>query len=277
MPEIIDSHHHLWRYNPTDYPWITAAMPALRRDFLPQHLIHATASIPIQGTIAVQARQSLEETHWVLDCAAQNPSILGVVGWAPLTDPNLPAILRDLCRDSRLKALRHIVQDEPDDHFLLRDDFNRGIATLLDTGLAYDVLIFERHLPQAIQFVRRHPQQRFVLDHLAKPSIRHRHLQPWRDNLLRLAENPNIVCKLSGLVTEADWHTWTLDDLRPCLDTALQAFGPSRLMAGSDWPVCLLATTYSRWWSTLLEWLAPLPLAAQQHILATTARNTYAL
>ena len=205
----------------------------------------------VDGSVVVQARQSVEETRWLLEVAAEDEAIRGVVGWLPLASAELPALLREFAGGGKLKGVRHVVQDEPDDDFILRDDFNRGVAALLDTGLVYDILIYERHLPQAAGFVERHPKQVCVLDHLAKPRIKERILEPWRENLSRLAEHDNVFCKLSGLVTEADWGAWTLDGLRPYLDAALEAFGAERLMAGSDWPVCLLASGYGQWWGAL--------------------------
>ena len=277
MVSMIDAHHHLWRYGAEEYGWIGPQMQVLRRDFLPGDLAVEMRAAGVSGAVVVQARQSLLETNWLLALARDNAFIQGVVGWAPLVDDDLPRILDELQSHAKLKGLRHVVQDEPDDDFILREDFNRGISRLLETGLTYDILIHERHLPQAAMFVGRHPQQIFVLDHLAKPLVRERVMQPWRDNLRRLAEHEHVYCKLSGLVTEADWAAWTLDELRPYLDAALEAFGPARLMAGSDWPVCLLASTYERWWATLREWCAPLAVDEQDLILGGTARMIYRL
>jgi L-fuconolactonase len=235
-------------------------------------------SPPIWTTrCAPPARQSLTETRWLLDLAERTSSIQGVVGWVPLIASDLPLVLKKFAGRPKLKGVRHVIQDEPDDDFILGDDFNRGIDALLDTGLVYDILIHERHLPQAAAFVARHPQQTFVLDHLAKPRIRTTELHPWQDNLRRLAAHENVYCKLSGLVTEADWATWTLDDLRPYLDAALDAFGPDRLMAGSDWPVCLLASSYKRWWSALHQWCIGLKPHECEQILGATARRAYHL
>jgi L-fuconolactonase len=277
MPETIDSHHHLWRYTSEDYGWIGAQMQVLKRDFLSDDLELEMVSAQVQGTIAVQARQTVEETRWLLDLATQSPAIRGVVGWLPIVQGDVPAQLSELGDTAELKGLRHVIQDEPDDNFILREDFNLGIASLLGTGLVYDILIHERHLPQAARFAALHPQQAFVLDHLAKPKIAAAEIEPWRTNLFALAANPNVTCKLSGLVTEADWAAWTLDDLRPYLDAALAAFGPDRLMAGSDWPVCLLASGYMRWWETLREWMSDLDVQHQEMILGETAKRVYRL
>jgi L-fuconolactonase len=217
------------------------------------------------------------ETRWLLACAAETPAIRGVVGWVPLASEELPDVLGDLARNPLFKAVRHVIQGEPDPEFLLRDDFNRGIARLEPLNLAYDILIRDHQLPQAARFVEHHPNQSFVLDHLAKPRVRERLLEPWSSDLKGLAAHPNVVCKLSGLVTEADWETWTLGDLRPYLDTALELFGPARLMAGSDWPVCLLATSYNHWWATLLEWAKPLTASERACIFGDTAARIYRL
>ncbi len=281
--EIIDAHHHLWHYTPVDYAWIGPDMAVLQRDFLPAdlatliHTSEAPRHSPITGSVVVQARQTLEETHWLLDLADATPLIHGVVGWLPLESPDLPAMLHSLASRAKLKGLRHVVQDEPDPDFLLRPAFNRGIDSLADTGLAYDLLILEHQLPAADRFVRLHPRQLFVLDHLAKPRIREQLLQPWHDDLRRLAENPNVVCKLSGLVTEADWSAWTPEHLYPYLDAVLRIFGPERLLAGSDWPVCLLASEYHAWWTLLEDWARPLPLSARRQIFSENARRLYQL
>ncbi len=246
-PPRIDSHHHFWRYSKDEYPWINESMQAIRRDFLPPDLAEEIQRVNVHGVVAVQARQSLDETEALLGMAGENDFIRGVVGWAPLTQPGLPDVLGPLAAHPKLKAVRHVIQDEPDPDYILRGDFNRGIATLPQFGLIYDILIYERHLPQTIQFVDWHPDQVFVLDHIAKPRIKDRLISPWRENIRELAKRPNVYCKISGMVTEADWRHWTEKDLEPYVDTVLEAFGPRRLMFGSDWPVCLIASSYSRW------------------------------
>lgn len=275
--ERIDAHHHLWHYSSEEFAWISPAMEALKRDFLAAELVGEMRAVGVAGCVAVQARQSLEETRWLLECSAECAAIRGVVGWVPLVDPEVRGILREFVAGGRLKGVRHIVQDEPDDAFILREDFGRGVAALLDVGLVYDLLVHERHLPQTVEFVRRHPQQAFVLDHLGKPRVGDGEIAGWREQILRLAEYENVSCKLSGLVTEADWVNWTLDDLQPYLDVALEAFGAERLMAGSDWPVCLLASGYERWWATLEAWTEPLTVAQREQIFGGTAQRIYRL
>jgi L-fuconolactonase len=194
----------------------------------------------------VQTRQTLEESRWLLEIADRHSSILGVVGWADLSSPDIEQQLKTLARHPKLVGLRHIVQSEPDDRFLLRPEFLRGIAALESFDLAYDILIYAKHLPVAIEFIERFPRQRFVLDHMAKPPIKGQQIDAWAAAIHELGKYPNVFCKMSGLVTEADWKHWTKDQIRPYLDVAFDAFGPERLMIGSDWPVCLVAASYGQ-------------------------------
>lgn len=273
----VDAHHHFWKYNPAEYAWISEAMSVLRRDFLPPDLKSEIAKTGIDAVVSVQARQSLVETEWLLDLADGNDFIRGVVGWVPLVSPTVRADLERLADRPRLKAVRHVLQDEPDDGYMLRDDFNRGIGALKDLGLRYDILIYARHLPQSIQLVDRHPDQVFVLDHVAKPAIKSGQLAGWRENLRELARRPNVYCKISGMVTEADWHHWTPADLRPFVEVVLDAFGPSHLMFGSDWPVCLLASPYAGWHRFVASSIATLSGAEQDRIMGLTAAEAYGL
>ncbi len=273
----IDAHQHFWHYTAEEYAWIDDTMPILRRDFLPADLQAATEGCGIDGVVTVQARQTMKETHWLLDLASRNEFIRGVVGWCPLLDPRLRDILEPLSKNEKLKAVRHVLQDEPDERYVLRDDFNLGVSQLKEFDLAYDILVFERHLPHVIEFVKRHPNQIFVLDHMAKPRIRDGALSPWRENLNRLAEFPNVCCKISGMVTEADHDAWRDEDLVPYFDVVLKAFGPQRLLFGSDWPVCLTATTYRRWFSVVRKQIAALSASEQGAILGGTAARVYRL
>ena len=221
-------------------------MSAIRRDFLPADLKPALKKNGFDGSVVVQVRQTVEETAWMLELAEQSPNIVGVVGWIDLCSPEAASQLKRFAKYPKLVGIRHIVQGEPDDRFLLRPDFMRGIALLNDFNLAYDILIYTRHLPVAVEFVEQFPKQRFVLDHLAKPPIKNGEIDAWANGIRRLAEFRNVFCKLSGLVTEADWQSWTPEQIHPYLDVAFAAFGPRRLMIGSDWPVCLVAASYKR-------------------------------
>jgi L-fuconolactonase len=242
----VDAHQHFWIYRPDEYGWIDDSMAELRRDFLPDDLKPELQSVGFQGSVAVQARQTLEETRWLLELAEHSPSILGVVGWVDLRSPEVGSQLEGFARNPKLVGVRHIVQAEPDDRFLLQPEFLHGISMLEEFDLAYDILIYTRHLPAASEFVGRFPRQRFVLDHLAKPPIKSREIDLWSQGIRRLAAFPNVYCKLSGLVTESDWQHWQPEDIAPYLDVAFESFGPDRLMIGSDWPVCLVAAPYAR-------------------------------
>ncbi len=274
---MIDSHHHFWRYNPQDYGWIDESMSVLRRDFLPEDLLGAIAACGVDGVISVQARQSIEETRWLLEFAAQHKFIRGVVGWAPLAATDALAQLQSMAHHPKLRGVRHVVQDEPDDQFILRDDFNRGVSLLKDLGLRYDILVFERQLAAAARFVDKHPSQIFILDHIAKPKIKAGELEPWRKNLKDIARRPNVYCKISGMVNEADWRAWTPATLQPFFDVALEAFTPQRLMVGSDWPVCLVACGYKRWIDIVTEWAAPLSPSERKRFFDDTAIEAYQL
>jgi L-fuconolactonase len=242
----IDAHQHFWLYNSAEYDWIDDSMAALRRNFLPDDLRPELESSGFHGSVVVQVRQTLEETRWLLNLAERSPWILGVVGWVELLSPDVRAQLKILAQHSKLVGIRHIVQSELDDRFLLQPEFLRGISALEEFNLAYDILIYTKHLPVAAEFVERFPRQRFVLDHLAKPPIKSGNIDSWAQGISRLAAFPNVFCKLSGLVTEADWHLWQPEHIIPFLDVAFESFGPDRLMIGSDWPVCLVAASYAK-------------------------------
>lgn len=248
----IDSHHHFWQYSVEQYPWIAESMNVLRRDFLPKHLLTEIQSTHVDGVVSVQARQTIEETRWLLSLATQNDWILGVVGWLPLASPTARDTMQSFREDKKLCSLRHVVQEEPDDGFLSRDDFNRGVQAMAEFGWTYDLLVYARQLPFAIPFVDRHPNQLFVLDHIAKPTIRSgTYDHSWEKHLKEIAKRPNVYCKFSGVVTEVRDDKWTVDQIRPYWDAALNAFGPERLMFGTDWPVCLLKTGYADWVATV--------------------------
>jgi L-fuconolactonase len=271
----IDAHQHFWIYNPDEYAWIDESMARLRRDFLPADLHPELESQSFQGSILVQTRQTLEETRWLLELADQSSSILGVVGWVDLASPEVQSQLAGVASHPKLVGIRHIVQAEPDDRFLLRSDFLAGVSRLRDFDLAYDILIYTRHLAVAAEFAERLPEQRLVLDHLAKPPIKSGKIGPWADGIRRLAALPNVFAKLSGLVTESDWQNWTPDQIRPYLDVAFESFGAERLMIGSDWPVCLVAATYPRAVGVVKDYLDQLPSSMREAVLGENARRFY--
>ena len=241
----IDSHQHFWKYNPGQYGWMDEGMAVLKRDHLPDDLTAAQSELGFDGSIAVQARQTLEESRWLLELADTHPCIQGVVGWVDLRSDAVEEQLTQFAAHPRFVGVRHVVQDEPDDQFMLRPNFMRGISKLRDFGLTYDLLIFPKHLSAAIELVGKFPEQAFVLDHIAKPPIKEGTLKPWVGPIRELATHQNVHCKISGMVTEADWSNWRPEDFQPYLETALAAFGPERLMVGSDWPVCRLAGEYT--------------------------------
>jgi L-fucono-1,5-lactonase len=273
----IDAHHHFWKYNPIEYGWMNDSMQAIRRDFLPEHLRLELVAAGIDGVVSVHARDTLEETSWLLDLAQQHEFIKGVVGWVPLVSPELRSIVESLVLNPKLRAVRHVLQWETDERYMLRADFNAGIAALKAFDLAYDILIYERHLLQTIEFVDRHPNQVFVLDHIAKPRVRERVHSPWRENITDLARRQNVYCKLSGMLTEADYQSWRDEDLQPYFDTVLEAFGPRRLMFGSDWPVCLVACTYGKWFEIVSRRIQGLSSDEKERVLGGTAREAYKL
>ena len=273
----IDAHHHFWKYDSAEYDWIDEGMSALRRDFLPGHLAAEIRAAGIDGVVSVQARQTVAETEALLDFAAANDFIKGVVGWVPLISPGVEADLAGFANQGKLRGVRHVLQGEPDDLYMLRADFNAGIRALAPHGLVYDILIFERHLPQACEFVDRHPAQVFVLDHLTKPRIKDGVFEPWNTHIRELARRENVFCKLSGMVTEASWSDWTPEQLRPYVETVLAAFGPARTMFGSDWPVCLVASGYARWVETVQRFAASLTADEQARLFGGTAEQVYRL
>jgi L-fuconolactonase len=241
----IDSHQHFWMYDPARHAWIDESMGLLKRDFLPEDLASELGANGMDASIAVQADQSEEETLFLLNLAERARGVAGVVGWTDLASPRIEERLRFFSQYRKLCGFRHVVQSEPDD-FMLRPEFMRGISRLLEFGFAYDMLIYPKQLPAAIELAGRFPGQRFVVDHLAKPEIKTKGISDWAARISDIARNPNVYCKLSGLVTEADWRGWTPADFDAYLDVVFETFGVDRLMFGSDWPVCLLAGSYEQ-------------------------------
>lgn len=273
----IDAHQHFWSYDRSCYDWISEDMKALQRDFLPGDLKPLLEAAGMDGCVAVQALQTVEETRWLLELARQNEFIRGVVGWVELCSPDVEAQLAAIAADPKLVGVRHVVQAEPDDRFMDRADFRRGIEVLARFDLAYDILIFPRQLPAAIDLVKAFPRQRFVLDHIAKPPIAEGLLEPWRTQMRALATHENVLCKVSGMVTEARWRGWHAEDFRPYLEAVLEAFGAGRLMVGSDWPVCTLAADYEGTLQIVRNFLGELSTAEQESILGGNCVRFYQL
>jgi L-fuconolactonase len=252
-------------------------MASLRRDFLPNDLKPELERNGFQGSVVVQARQTLEETRWLLELATDASFILGVVGWVDLRSPDVRSQLEAFAGNPKLVGIRHIAQSEPNDRFLLQPEFLRGISLLGEFDLAYDILIYPKHLPVAAEFVRRFPHQRFVLDHLGKPLIKSGSLRPWEHGMRELGTFPNVFCKLSGLVTEDDWQNWKPEHIAPYMDVAFESFGPSRLMIGSDWPVCTLAASYTRAINLVESYLSQHATEVQEATLGGNAQQFWKL
>jgi L-fuconolactonase len=269
---VIDTHQHFWRFTEEEFGWIPNDMAAIRRDFMPADLAPILVKNRVDGVIAVQARTTEAETRWLLDLAQQHNFIRGVVGWLDLRSANIASQFTEFV-GTPLVGLREILQGKPD-AFMADPDFNRGLAALAKADLAYDLLIFEKQLPAAIALVDRHPELRFILDHFGKPCIDIDQLDPWKTNLRELAKRPNVVCKISGGITEAALD-WTPARLRPYLDTALETFGPRRLVFGSNWPVCESAGGYAPWINALRSWGSALAIHEQQAIFGGNAIDFY--
>jgi L-fuconolactonase len=274
----IDSHHHLWAINDTDYVWMSDAHAVIRRDFLARELDAVLDESGIDGTVAVQARQMVEETEFLLAFADANPRVRGVVAWVPLLENGGEPWLEKFAAHPKLRGVRHVVHDEPDDDFILRPDFNEGIRNLRKYSLLYDILIFWKHLPQTIRFVDLHPEQPFVVDHIAKPRIaRAAFDSEWAAGIRELAKREHVSCKISGMITEVRDAEWDAGLLRPYFDTILEAFGPQRVMYGSDWPVCLLRGTYANWVQAVEELSSSLSADEQAALWGGNAERIYQL
>ena len=272
----IDSHQHFWKYNASDYVWMSDEHHVIRKDFLPEDLQPLLDAKAIDGTIAVQARQMLKETDFLLDLADKYSMIKGVVGWIPLCDPNAEDYLAQFALHKKIVGFRHVVHDEADENFILRDDFNAGIKALSHYSLCYDVLIYEKHLPQTIQFIDKHPGLPMIVDHIAKPQIqRNAFDHRWAKHISLLAERDHVCCKLSGMVTEVRDPQWDVELLKPYFDVVLKTFGTDRIMFGSDWPVCLLESEYSTWVDTITSLIKGLTPTEQSAIMGGNAARVY--
>jgi L-fuconolactonase len=273
----IDAHQHFWQYDPSVHGWIDDDMQVLKKDFMPLDLEPILDKNGIEGCVAVQADQTEQETEFLLKLADEYDFIKGVAGWLDLQANDIEKKLNRYHQHQFLKGLRHTVQDEPDDRFLLRPDFLRGMQTLQSFDLTYDLLIFPRHLPIAVEFASKFPDQKFVLDHIAKPDIKNHKIKPWKKGIKELTGHPNMYCKVSGMVTEADWKNWKPENFRPYLDVIFDSFGPEKIMFGSDWPVCTLAASYEQVLEIVINYIQQFPPAEQQKIMGENARNFYNL
>jgi len=273
----LDSHQHFWHYSPAEHTWMSDQMTALKRDFLPGDLRPLLTSIRFDGCVAVQARQSLEETRWLLELAARYEFIQGVVGWVDLQSEDLTGQLESFAKNPKLAGVRHVVHDEPDDEFMLRPEFRRGISQLREFDLTYDLLLFPKHLSVAVELVKEFPNQPFVLDHIAKPRIAAGLISPWREDIRVLAGFPNVFCKLSGMVTEAKWKQWQTGDFCNYLDVVFEAFGPERLMIGSDWPVCTLSGDYESAMQIVMDYMQQFSAEIQAGVLGENCARFYGI
>src|SRR5882757_4328257 len=273
----IDSHQHFWKYDPARDTWITDTMSALKRDFLPADLTPECEENGIDATIVVQAAQSEKETQFLLDLANRSRKIAGVVGWVDLCSPLVAERLRFFSQYQKLRGFRHIVQSELDDRFLVREDFMRGIARLQEFSFTYDILIYPKQLPVAADLAAKFPEQRFVIDHMAKPEIGTNSSTYWAAQMTAISKNPNVYCKLSGLVTEANWSSWKNEDFKMYLDVVFEAFGTKRLMFGSDWPVCLLAASYQQVKHIIESYLSGHSAEEKEMIFGRNAIDFYGL
>lgn len=270
----IDAHQHFWNYDAQQYPWIPSGSP-LVRSFLPVDLAIELEKCDLQGCIAVQARQSLEETRWLLELADQAAIIKGVVGWVDLRSPHVAEQLEEFSQHEKLVGVRHVVQDEADDNFMLGHQFQEGIRALDPFDLTYDILIYPKQLPAAIRLAENFPDQPFVLDHIAKPLIKDAVLEPWASEIRDLAKHPHVMCKLSGMITEARLNHWKPTDFVPYLDVILHAFTPERLMFGSDWPVALLSGSYVEAYNIVADYLRPLGPEVERQVFGENACRFY--
>jgi L-fuconolactonase len=277
VDRIIDSHQHFWQVGRFDYPWMSSEVEVLYRDYMPEMLEPILQRRGVSKTVLVQASNSVEETRWLLELADRNQFIGGVVGWVDLTSSEVSHQLAEFTKHPKFKGIRHLVESEPDDDWLVQPDVLHGFAVLASFGLTFDMLVHTRHLKHVKTVVQRCPELKIVIDHMAKPPISLGQLDEWSKGIAGVAAFPNVHCKLSGLVTEATWSSWKTDDLRPFVEYALSVFGPSRMMFGSDHPVCLLAASYDRVLESFQSILAELPADDRSRIFATNAEHFYKL
>ncbi len=271
----LDSHQHFWQYNPNEHVWMNDQMEILKHDYLPTDLEPLLKESGFDGTIAVQARQLVAETEWLLKLAGQNEIIKGVVGWVDLRSEKIGEQLDKYSKNSKLKGVRHVVQDEPDDNFMLGTAFQNGIAQLKKYKLTYDLLVYPKQLPASIDLVKKFPEQLFVIDHIAKPDIMNKVMKGWAENMSAMASFPNVYCKLSGMVTETNWHNWSSEEFKLYMDLVITVFGPNRIMIGSDWPVCTLSGDYKSVMGIVIKYIEQFSKEEQDNILGGNCARFY--
>ena len=274
---VIDSHQHFWKYEPVKHSWIDDDMSVIRRDFSPSDLAKVYQENSIDGCVAVQADQTLEETDFLIDLASINNFIKGIVGWVDLRAENIENVLEKYSTDKIVKGFRHVVQGEADHNFLLRPNFSRGISLLEKHNFTYDILVFPHQLGSVLEFVKKFPHQKFVIDHIAKPYIKDGYFEGWATMMTAIGKHENVSCKMSGMVTEADFNTWTPEQIHPYMDTVLEAFGSKRILFGSDWPVCLVAGNYSKIKKLTTDFISQLSQIEQNSIMGNNAIEFYNL
>jgi L-fuconolactonase len=273
----IDAHQHFWDLGRFEYTWMPDEPSVLRQTFLPDRLARILTRNRFEGSVLVQANTQLEETRWLLDLASANEFIRAVVGWVDLTDPRLGSTLDELQKNPKFKGVRHPVQDEADDHWLMRDDVLAGLAELARRGLRYDLLLRPRHLPLVPRIAERVPDLRMAIDHIAKPFIAAQVREPWARDIETASKLPQVFCKLSGMITEADPKSWTAEHLRPYVNHVMRIFGPDHLMFGSDWPVCMLAGTWKEALAAFTQSIGAQPIEVREKLLGDTARRFYGI
>ncbi len=276
---MIDSHQHFWKLDlPFEYGWLYEEQHRpICRDYLPRDLLPHMQAAGVERSVFVQTQHTLEENRWALNLAEENPFIAGVVGWVDLAADDVEDQLSEFLQHPKFVGVRHITQGEPDDNFIVRPDVVRGLKVLQKHGVPFDLLFYTQHLRHATTLAQMLPDLPMVIDHLSKPKIREQKLDSWRADLLQAAQYPNLYCKLSGMVTEADWKSWKPADLKPFVETALEAFGPARCLFGSDWPVCELAASYEDVVAALKEVLGPITVSEESQIFGQTAASFYQL
>ena len=274
---VIDSHQHFWKYDSDKHAWIDDNMSSIRQDFLPHQLEKLYKAQGVDGCVAVQADQTDEETAFLLQLSKNHPIIKGVVGWVDLRSPDISELLEAYSSEEIIKGFRHIVQGEADPNFLLRPFFLNGISALKKHDFTYDILVFPHQLGAVLEFVKTFPDQKFVIDHIAKPYIKDGFYDGWAALMMEIGKQKNVYCKLSGIITEADYHHWTKSDIIPYLELVLDAYGPNRLMFGSDWPVCLVAGNYQEVKELIVNFIAKLSSDEQRNIMGTNAVKFYNL